>query len=482
MSPFTILLIGIIVVVGSILALRLHAFLALILAALTVATLTPTALLEQYAQQQVAEGKLSAKAADSLAIRSVGNRVADGFGGTCAKIGILIAMASIVGKCVLDSGSADRIVRTTLRWLGEARAALAFLSSGFLLGIPVFFDTVFYLMIPLGKAMRLRTGRNYLLYILTICAGTTMTHSLVPPTPGPLLVAAELNVPIGLMMLGGCIVGAITVLFAYFYAHWMNRRIDIPLRAGPDETIEQLQELADYDERLLPPFWLAVLPIVLPVVLIGGATVAEIAWSDVENASAAQQWLRGVLDQVGESNIAMTLAALIAIVTLVYVKRLGRPGLQRAITSSLISGGEIILITGAGGAFGSTLQQTGVAYEIQGLAQQWNIAILPLAFLVTTLIRTAQGSATVAMITAVGVLGPLASSGLSACHPLYIALAIGCGSKPVTWMNDSGFWVITKMSGMTESETLKTITPMTASMGVIGLLVVMAAAALFPLV
>ncbi|MBL8826018.1 MAG: GntP family permease, partial [Planctomycetaceae bacterium] len=170
MDPLVILFVGMLVVVGGVLAFRLHAFVALIGGALVVAALTPTAALEHYAENQVAKGEMHAKAAEKFVKSSIGDRVAIGFGRTCADIGILVALASIVGKCLLDSGGADRIVRSSMRWLGEAQAPLAFLISGFILGIPVFFDTVFYLMIPLGKALYARTGKNYLLYVLSMVA------------------------------------------------------------------------------------------------------------------------------------------------------------------------------------------------------------------------------------------------------------------------------------------------------------------------
>ena len=198
MNPVWILLIGMLVVIGSVLLLRLHAFLALLLGALVVSALTPTAAIEQVALEK----GMDAAAALQWSARSVGERVATGFGGTCGQIGIIIAMASIIGTCLLKSGGADRIVRSVLRMLGERRAALGFLGSSFLLAIPVFFDTVFYLMIPLVKAVRMRTGKNYLFYVLAIVAGATMAHSLVPPTPGPLFVAHELGLDIGIMILG----------------------------------------------------------------------------------------------------------------------------------------------------------------------------------------------------------------------------------------------------------------------------------------
>jgi GntP family gluconate:H+ symporter len=207
-------------VVGGILLLRLHAFLALILAAFVVAALTSAGQLERFAgDRNLAENEVQ-----KLVNQSVGERVAVAFGSTCGKIGILIALAAIIGKCLLVSGAADRVVRSALRLLGEPRAPVALLGSSFLLGIPVFFDTVFYLMIPLGKALGVRTGRNYCLYVLSIIAGATMAHSLVPPTPGPLFVASELKVELGTMILGGLVVGVLTAGAGYGYSLWANRR------------------------------------------------------------------------------------------------------------------------------------------------------------------------------------------------------------------------------------------------------------------
>lgn len=148
----------------------------------------------------------------------------------------------------------------------------------------------------------------------------------------------------------------------------------------------------------------------------------------------------------------------------------------------LAGGGVIILITSAGGAFGNALQETGIGASIQRLSTAYQVSLLPLAFFLTALIRTAQGSATVAMITAAGVFAGIVESTQLGFHPLYIALAVGCGSKPVWWMNDSGFWVVSQMSGMTEKESLKVLTPMSVVMGVVGLTVTVIGAALLPLV
>ncbi len=556
MPPLAILLVGVVIVVGGVLWLRLHAFLALVLAAFAVASLTSTAMLERYEAGQrelrftlteedrsvvevadqsawdatpatrlvvlradaggtlqeigsvqiedhdpetrVARGRFepaangasvepSLETTDKLlhlrdwqgarkaARVTAGERITSAFGNTSASIGILIAMAAIIGKALLDSGSADRIVRSTLRISGERGAPAAFLFSGFALGIPVFFDTVFYLMMPLGKAMRLRTGRNYLLYVLTIIAGGTMAHSLVPPTPGPLLVASELGVDLAVMILMGCVVGLFTATSGYLYAQWMNARHEVPLRESPDFSLKDLERFSSDVPERLPPFWLAILPIVLPVLLIAGDSIFNKA-----GAEGGSIWL-GWLAFWGNKNVALTLAAAIALATLMWQKRSSFRELGVALQAALAGGGVIILITAAGGAFGTTIKQTGIA-ELLGQAEGAPLKILLIAFFVTAAIRTAQGSATVAMITSVGVLSGFASSGTLGFHPVYLALVIGCGSKPIMWMNDSGFWVVCKMSGMTEGETLRFVTPMQIVMAFVGLLICILGATLLPLV
>lgn len=485
-DPLIILLVGVVIVIGGILAFRLHAFVALTLAGLTVAMITPQENLQNYAAYQVSKEKWSQPEADSFIADArkdpAAERFAGQLGSTAGKIAILIAMAAIIGKCLLDSGAADRIVRTALGLVGEPRAPLAFIGSGFLLGIPVFFDTVFYLMIPLGKALRLRTGANYTLYVLSIVAGATMAHSLVPPTPGPLLVAAELNVNLGTMIVGGMIVGLVTASVGYAWAVFANGRWEVPLRETADTSLDDLEQLVKKPDSELPPFWISVLPILLPVLMITAWTALDTYVQSSESAAVPPAVI-GTVKTLGNKNIALTIAAAIALATLAWQRRSSFKQLAEATGTALASGGVIILITAAGGGFGGVLRQTGIAERIEELAPTTqSLWLIPIAFLVTTMVRTAQGSATVAMITAVSILATFASNPAElGFHPVYIALAIGCGSKPLAWMNDSGFWVICKMSGMTEVEGLKLVTPMSAAMGVVGLGVVLLGAWMFPL-
>ncbi len=183
------------------------------------------------------------------------------------------------------------------------------------------------------------------------------------------------------------------------------------------------------------------------------------------------------------SSACRALGQIIAMAVLVRQQRANLKQLAGSIQDALSSGGVIILITAAGGSFGAVLKQTGIAETFESwIGDNSYLVVLLLAFLITTAIRTAQGSATVAMITAVGILAGFASGGNLGCHTVYLALAIGCGSKPIAWMNDSGFWVICKMSGMTEAEGLRFVTPMSILMGIVGLTVTLIGAWQFPMV
>jgi GntP family gluconate:H+ symporter len=478
MDPLLILLVGLAIVVGGILVFRTHAFLALVIGALVVALLTSPDALQSYAD---ARGMDAAEIA-VLLDQTIGERVARGFGNTATKIGILIAMAAVIGACLLESGAAERIVRSALRAFGEKRAPHAFASSGFLLGIPVFFDTVFYLLVPIAKAMGIRTQRNFVWYITAIVAGAAMAHSLVPPTPGPLFVASELGIDIGVMIMAGLLVGVVTTSCGFAYGWWANRRWPIPVRETSDVPAEKLEAMTARSEEELPSFLVSVLPILLPVVLIAGGTVLGATLGAIETPAAWHATLLTVFRTLGNSTVALTIAAVVALITLALQRRGNAGSIKNTVQGALKSGGVIILITAAGGALGAMLQQTGIGPRIEGLAGEYNIAVLPLAFLVTSLVRTAQGSATVAMITTVGILSGFSDPAVLGFHPVYLALAIGCGSKPFSWMNDSGFWIVGRMSGMTESETLKTFTAALAVMGIAGIVVVMIAAAVLPLV
>ncbi|SHM73503.1 gluconate:H+ symporter, GntP family [Cyclobacterium lianum] len=474
-DPFFILLAGMLIVVGGILAGKLNPFIALLLAALVVAWMTPYDAIVEFA---LGRGQSEA-AANALANTAIGERIASAFGNTVGKIGILIAMAAIIGKSMLMSGAAERIVRAILGLTGEKNAPLAFLSGSFFLGIPVFFDTVFYLMIPLAKAMAMRLTRSYLLLVLCITAGAAMANSLVPPTPGPLFLIAEMNIPIGMMMVGGFLVGLVTIAVGYIFALWANKKNQIPLRDSLDAPLAEIQSLAEKGSTQLPSLGASLSPILIPLGLITGSATISTFWAEAD--AGTLNMLFNIIHFLGEKNMALILGALAALLTLYFQQDRERSGMKGAVQAALTSGGVIILITAAGGAFGAMLQQTGISMRIESITEGFQMALIPLAFFITALVRTAQGSATVAMITASGILSGMSTASLD-YHQLYLGLSIACGSKLIPWMNDSGFWIVCKMSNLTEKEALKTFSPLLTIMGVVGLLTILLAAKLFPLV
>ncbi len=577
--PLAIVAVGVLTVLGLIVGARLNAFLALITAALVVSLMAP--------------GEWSEKIP----------RVAEAFGGTAAEIGIVIALAAVIGRAMMDSGAADRVVRAFLSALGEKRGGTSLMGAGFVLSVPVFFDTVFYLLVPLARSMYKRVGHSYLKFLMAIAAGGAITHTLVPPTPGPLVIASNLGVDLGLMILVGAVAAVPSAMVGMLYAGWLDRRMDVPLR-DIGEGSAAAEPLPD---EKLPSIGLALLPVLLPVVLISSHTVLETyadaehkarlsvgditdwpgwrtrlreqaaregpspadrlkatlpektwstlvsegrletsqrrsvvdalnrhvlaspafhdeaAFADVSLPSAAKElvrkdpremalaererrnrflleeaypgvkahrwwtprrraaWLSGI---AGNANLALLLAAAVALIVYWRQRRPGRAGLAQLVESGLMSGGLIILITAAGGAFGAMLEAAQVGEAIKGLfgAEAASGALmLAMAFGVACLVKVAQGSSTVAMITTSGMLAAMVSDATLGFHPVYLATAIGSGSLVGSWMNDSGFWIFTKMGGLTELESLKSWTPLLAILGATGMVTTAVLAVVLPL-
>ena len=459
-GPLIILALGIAIVIGMIVALRINAFLALITAAIVVSLLAP------------------GEFADKI------SRVAEAFGTTAGKIGVVIALAAVIGKCLIDSGAADRVVRLFVGLLGEKRCAISLMTSGFVLSVPVFFDTVFYLLLPLARSMHRRTKRSYLLLILAMGAGASITHSLVPPTPGPLIIAGTLGIDLGTMIMVGLLCAVPTAVVILLFIGWLAKRIDIPMRplegTGPEP--EPLP-----DEQL-PALLPSILPIILPVIMISMHTVVSTLAKGADPAAAIKK-VETVTAVFGNANLAMLLSAAIALHVLWQQRKPSREQLAKIVETSLMSAGVIILITSAGGAFGAMLKQAQVGDAIQGLMvgesteQLGGIKLLFLAFFIASLLKFAQGSSTVSMITTSAMLAAMITTPQAlGYHPVYLAAAIGFGAQCGNWMNDSGFWIFAKMGGLTEVETLKTWTVTVSSMAVVGLLVTALFAKVLPLV
>ena len=451
--PLAILLLGTLSVVFFIVALRFPAFIALMLSAVVVGFLTPV---------EASQGNAWVAAIED-AMRE--------FGVTAGKVSFVIAIASVLGVAMTKSGAAEKIVNALIHVFGEKRAGLALLVAGFILSIPVFFDTVFFLLIPLGIVLAQKTERHFLLYAMAISCGAVITHSLIPPTPGPLLMAESLDINLGLIIGVGLITGILPAVAGYKFA----QRQDLKMPIAP--PLLQEEDQGD-DERRLPSFVMSMLPIALPLLLIVIASLLSVLRPDHSDGFS-----KGLMF-LGNKNVAMFIGLLVAMHLWAKQKNLGFRQLGTHMEKPLQIAGLIILITSAGGAFGAMIRHTGIGEMIQAMTENGlSINLVLVAWVMAVVIKFAQGSGTVSVITTAGIMAAIVGTGATLpYHPIYLFLAIGYGSMVGSWMNDSGFWIITRMSGMSETEGLKYISPMTATMGVAGLLTVIASMTLFPMI
>lgn len=399
-------------------------------------------------------------------------RVAEEFGTVLIGIGIPILMAAIIGKTLMESGAANRIVRAALSLTGQERSEYAILGSSYVLSIPVFFDNVFYLLAPLGRSMKNRTGVKFSLYMTALCAGALATHTLVPPTPGPLAVANSLGVNLGIGILIGAVVALPTSLLGGIaYGGFLNRREEFPLRETMGVSSESFEAERDRPADR-PGLFESLLPILLPLVLIGANTIAAAV-------SPEGTVVRQFTSYIGDANFALTAAALVSTYTYYREGIQDLDVLNEELTEAIRSGGNIIAITAAGGAFGAMLNTTGVGGYIAGIVTGLGLSLLIAGWLIAALVRIAQGSATVAVLTAAEIMAPFVTQ--LAVHPVYLMMAIGVGGMIAPWYNDSGFWIVSEVGGLTQAETFKTYSAAATIMSVSGIVYVLALAQVLPL-
>ncbi|MDR2117312.1 MAG: GntP family permease [Planctomycetaceae bacterium] len=480
-DPLLILLFGVLTVVGLVVFLRVNAFLSLLAAAILVSFMTP-----------LSPGQFWDDHIKELCVA---------FGTTAGNISILVAMGAIIGKCMLDSGSADRIVQTLRQLFGEKLIPAALLSSGFILSIPIFYDTTFYLLVPIARSLYKIMKKNYILYLLSIGLGATLTHTLTPPAPAPVIAAETLNIPLGSLLIVSIFVAALTAPFALGIAFLMNRLLPSPEIHFEDELENTKQEnnvssnvssssnisATISETKLVPSLFWSFAPIFVPVFLISLQSVLEM----LEKSKIliwGVDWLviKNFCRLLGDPRFALIIAAVISISVLFKTCKLSLQELGNKIEAAIFSAGMIILITSAGGAFGAMLRAARIGERIEECfrneAGLTGISLLILSFFVTAIIKTAQGSSTVAMITSAGIFsGIVTDSVILPFHSAYLAVTIGFGSCVTGWMNDSGFWIFCRMGGISETDALKTWTIGLILLGVSGLIIVLILSQLFPL-
>lgn len=449
-APLVAFGIGLVMTILLLVKLKLPAFIGLIISTFVVGTVAP-----------------------QVPLGDVASETATAFGDTFAGVGIPILMAAVIGKTMLESGAAERIIRSFTAITGEDNGEYALFGSGFVLAIPVFFGNVFYLLAPLARSMRARVGHSYSLFIVVICAAAATTHVFVPPTPGPLAVASEVEANLGTTMLVGMLVGFPTaILSGLVYGKFIAKRVDIPLRDTMGTTTEELKEISQQPASNLPGVLEASLPILIAIVLVGAQTITDTFLSSGD-------WFVTLFAFVGNPNFALTVAALVSAVTFYRMNTDDLETWADELTEALKEGGNIAAIVGAGGAFGGMLAAAGVGGYISSALQELGLGLIVTAWIIAAAVRIAQGSATVAMLTTAGIVAPLV--GQLTVHPAYLVMAIGAGGNILSWYNDGGFWIITEIGGLTQAEALKTWTVVTTLIAVFGLIFTLTISTVMPL-
>lgn len=368
-----------------------------------------------------------------------------GFGNTLGHIAIVVALGTMLGKMMAESGGAERIANTLIRLFGEKYVHWAMVVIGLVIGLPVFFEVGFVLLVPIVFTVARRTGKSVIFIGLPMIAGLSVVHGLVPPHPAALLAVTAYHADIGRTIFYALLVGIPTAVIAGpLYALWIAPRIHL---AVDNPLAEQFVHEAK-PEADLPGFGITLSTILLPVVLMLVGS-----WADFF-AAPNTAW-NSILHLCGNADIALLAGVIVSFVTLGSMRGFSRDTILRFSNDSLAPTAAITLLVGAGGGFGHVLQESGVSQAIITLALHAHISILFLAWLVAALVRLAVGSSTVAMATAAGIVAPLAvhSGGVS---PELLAIATGAGSLIFSNVNDGGFWLVKEYFDMSVLQTMKT--------------------------
>jgi GntP family gluconate:H+ symporter len=367
-----------------------------------------------------------------------------GVGATLGHIAVVVALGTMLGKMMAESGGADQIAYTLIRLFGEKRVHWAMVIIGLVVGLPAFFEVGFVLLIPIAYTVARRTKTSLIMVGLPMVAGLSVVHGLVPPHPAALLAVTIYKADVGRTIFYALLVGLPTAVIAGpIYAKFIAPRIQLPT-----ENSISAQFVDHGSERSLPGFGLTLFSILLPVLLmlIG-------SWADA--IATPKSALNEALHLAGNDDMALLIGVLVSFFTLGRLRGFTRETILRFSNECLAPTATITLLVGAGGGFGRILQDSGVSQAIIGVALQSHIPLLLLAWLLAALMRLATGSATVAMTTAAGIIAPIAmhSTGV---RPELLAIATGAGSLIFSHVNDGGFWLVKEYFNMSVAQTIET--------------------------
>ena len=388
--------------------------------------------------------------------------VTKGMGSTLQGIALLVGLGSMFGAILEISGGAETIATTLVDKFGENKAAWALGITGIIVATPVFFDAGLIILIPLAYGLAKKTGKSALFYGIPLLAGLAVGHAFIPPTPGPILVATQLKVDLGLVILLGFITGIPAMIVAGpIFGKYIGEKIFVPV---PEHVATEI----DIKGKKLPSFATVVSIIFVPLFLILLNTGANL----IEKYNPGIKTIKPFLNFIGEPFVALTIATLLAMYLLGTRHGYSKEELEKVMTKSLEPTGLILLVTAGGGVLRWMLQDSGLGNIIGNAIQGSSMPLIVIAFIVATGVRVSVGSATVAMTMAAGIMASMPQvQGLSQLHLAAMTMAIAGGSTVASHVNDSGFWLVKSFFGLDEKTTLKTWTVMETLVGGVGFLV-----------
>ena len=404
--------------------------------------------------------------AAGMPLLDVVESVNDGFGGLMKSIGIVIVAGTIIGVILEKSGAAYRMAEVVLRLIGDKKPQLAMSIIGFIVSIPVFCDSGFIILSSLKKALAKRAKVSIASMSVALATGLYATHTLVPPTPGPIAAAGNIGAEnyLGTIILIGLFVAIPATIVGYFWAVKVASKMEVP-EDTDDSGLDYEEIIKSFGE--MPSTFKAFLPIVLPIVLIGIGSVAAVTGGDTG--------IVNFLMFLGAPSVALIIGVFAAFLLL---PKLNEETMSGWIGDALKDAAPILLITGAGGAFGKVIANSGVADLIASMnmdALAGGALFLLVPFIIAAALKTAQGSSTASLVITSTLVAPLLPSmGIAGAVPLaLVVMAIGAGAMTVSHVNDSFFWVVTEFSGMTVTDAYKAQTMATLLQGVTTIVVTM---------
>ena len=456
--PIIGLLIAIFVLIYLVLRTRVHAFIAMLIAA-SIAGIC---------------GGLSATETISA--------ISKGFGSTLGSIGIVIGLGVMMGRILEVSGAAEKMAFSFIKFLGEKKEEWALAITGYIVSIPIFVDSAFVVLYPVAKALAKNSKRSLLTLGVALAGGLVVTHHTVPPTPGPLGVAGIFGVDLGAMLLSGMCFAVPCVIGMVYYAKWLDKRFpEFNQQAfSEDELRDKLDGYIEKQQaKSLPSLFLSMLPIVLPIVLIFAKAIVDLVGKySFPTEEALKAFQAGAFYQtiafVGNPIIALAISVLVAVYTL--LPRTSVHDTAKYLEEGVTSAGIILLVTGAGGALGAILRDSGAGKEMaQHIAQHLPFSPIMIPFIIATLMRFIQGSGTVAMIAGASISMPILAE-IEGINMLLAANAATMGSLFFGYFNDSLFWVVNRMMGIAEVKTQMIVwsIPTTIAWGIGGAFVAVA--------